>query len=227
MVKYKENQCIFLCKRLLLKQKEGVCLMEIYIVRHGESIANTLVHKDIPDSALTTKGEEQADKLNEILKTKEITKIYSSPLIRALQTAQPLARSVNLKINVRKELSEHREGSNYIGLKKKELLNKFPEAVFDFKFNKDGWRYKGKNTPRSSMRDSKKILNEIFKLGPQENIVLFAHGTLNFYLIKSLIKAEQSSFEIKQENACINSFTRENGLIRINSICNTSHLRNI
>ena len=67
--------------------------MEIYFIRHGESTANKeKVYQGWTDVHLSTRGIEQAEKLKEyFLKTNtKFNKIYTSPLQRAVETAQPL-----------------------------------------------------------------------------------------------------------------------------------------
>lgn len=72
--------------------------MFIYFVRHGESEANILHQfsnrgKQHP---LTEKGRQQALSLAEHLQGKQIFQIYTSPLLRALQTAEIIADVLNI-----------------------------------------------------------------------------------------------------------------------------------
>jgi len=61
--------------------------MLLYIIRHGDPIYN-------PDS-LTPKGHRQAEAVGRRLAARHFDRIYSSPLIRAQQTAQPLCEMNN------------------------------------------------------------------------------------------------------------------------------------
>lgn len=64
--------------------------MELYASRHGETRANTkkrLLGRE-GDSPLTEKGIEQAKQLGEALKDINFDAVYSSPLNRAVDTAQ-------------------------------------------------------------------------------------------------------------------------------------------
>jgi len=67
--------------------------VRFYFVRHGESEANVLGVITNRGSAypLTEKGRAQADALARMLAPQAITHIYSSPLLRAQQTAEILA----------------------------------------------------------------------------------------------------------------------------------------
>lgn len=62
--------------------------MEIYILRHGESVANDEWRLPTRDTPLTERGKRQAQKTAEYLAGRGIELIYSSPLARAYQTAE-------------------------------------------------------------------------------------------------------------------------------------------
>jgi broad specificity phosphatase PhoE len=85
--------------------------MEI-IIRHGLTVANknqiTSGHTDTP---LTKEGRLQARKLAERLENLDIEQIYSSPLSRAIDTAQPLAGKIKVKVNLDPRLMEVNFGS--------------------------------------------------------------------------------------------------------------------
>jgi len=82
--------------------------MKLYFVRHGESEANILrvisnrgwVHP------LTDKGRQQAHDLAEKLQTADIAKIYTSPLQRAVQTAEILAQTLGVAFEITGALRE-------------------------------------------------------------------------------------------------------------------------
>ncbi len=71
----------------------------VYLIRHGESEGNLkricLGHTDL---GLTEKGREQAEKTAKALSLVDIDAVYSSDLIRALQTAEPNALMRGLSV---------------------------------------------------------------------------------------------------------------------------------
>ena len=83
--------------------------MRIYFTRHGESQANVLhqisnrglVHP------LTQRGREQAVVLAELLQTRAITHIYSSPVLRALETSIIVAHRLGVDYEVVGALREY------------------------------------------------------------------------------------------------------------------------
>lgn len=71
-----------------------------YIIRHGESLGNIGMTED-PDPPLSPKGQVQAGRCADFLacelRNSDCTKIISSPLRRTVQTAEFIARKLELK----------------------------------------------------------------------------------------------------------------------------------
>ncbi len=86
--------------------------MIVYFIRHGETEWNKKKivqgHKDSP---LTLKGKKIAEKLGEILKSKNIEVIYTSDLGRCVQTAEIINRYLKVKLIKVKKLRERNFGS--------------------------------------------------------------------------------------------------------------------
>jgi len=83
--------------------------MRIYFARHGESQANLLheVSNRGLRHGLTRKGREQAVALAERLRSLPIRHIYSSPLLRAIETSVILANRLELDYKVVDALREY------------------------------------------------------------------------------------------------------------------------
>lgn len=63
--------------------------MKLYMIRHGESIANAnRFHAGWSQTPLSTKGEDEAQGLAKILKKYDFDMVYSSDLLRAVQTRE-------------------------------------------------------------------------------------------------------------------------------------------
>lgn len=86
--------------------------MKFYFVRHGESEANIL--REFSNSGvkhpLTAKGVTQARELAEKLKSIPFARIYSSPVLRAQQTAQIIAEKACVPVDVTEALREWNVG---------------------------------------------------------------------------------------------------------------------
>lgn len=82
--------------------------MTLYLLRHGESVANvthTFASRKL-DLPLTDFGIQQVNQIAEPMKNIGFEKIYTSPLIRAQQTAEIIGNACGLKPTIIEELRE-------------------------------------------------------------------------------------------------------------------------
>ena len=104
--------------------------MKIFFIRHGETTGDVENrYGGIYDDQLSAHGIEQGQELAEILKNKGIEIIYSSPLIRAIETAKILAREINCAIEIEDNLKERNQYGILSGLEKEEAKEKYPQLV--------------------------------------------------------------------------------------------------
>lgn len=81
--------------------------MEIYIVRHGETVANRKNElQGYYDTPLTEQGNKQAKTVASELSDGMFDMLFSSPLKRALDTAKILAQEANTDIRIAEQLKE-------------------------------------------------------------------------------------------------------------------------
>lgn len=103
--------------------------MNLYFVRHGESEGNKLMklygHTDYP---LTDKGRLQAEEVYEKLKHEDIKVCYSSPLIRASETAKIAVGDRDIPMvfmdGLREQFMGDYEDVSFFG-----MLEEFPETI--------------------------------------------------------------------------------------------------
>lgn len=74
--------------------------MELYLIRHGQSTNNEGKLPRVADPPLTDIGVKQAHWVGESLKDEGITRLYCSPMLRTLQTAQMVSDSLDLPPHV-------------------------------------------------------------------------------------------------------------------------------
>ena len=72
-------------------------MVDIYLVRHGEAAA---AWGEDPDPGLSHLGREQSRQVRDELERYENLHIVSSPLLRAVETAQPLATALRKQVHV-------------------------------------------------------------------------------------------------------------------------------
>lgn len=80
----------------------------LLLIRHGENeyVKKGKMAGQLPDVHLNEHGRQQAAELAEALKQIPIKAIYSSPLERALETAEPIAKGRRINIQLRPELMD-------------------------------------------------------------------------------------------------------------------------
>ena len=99
----------------------------LYLVRHGETLANREYrYIGTRDDALSTHGETQALQLAEALSGLPIAAVYSSPLQRAYHTAKLIAVRYSLEVQRVDDLRESDFGV-WEGLSRAEVLERSPE----------------------------------------------------------------------------------------------------
>ena len=103
--------------------------MKLYVVRHGETEWNKEEifrgRKDVPLNATGTK---QAEKTGRYFTGKSLDVVLSSPLSRAMQTAQAVARMTGVQVEAVEQLTDMSFGI-WEGRPLKEVEELFPEDI--------------------------------------------------------------------------------------------------
>lgn len=81
-------------------------MITLHLIRHGETDGNRVSYIGRSDLALNAVGLRQAEIVKEVFGSAPITRVYSSPLLRARQTAQPLAAALGLSVTTDPDLME-------------------------------------------------------------------------------------------------------------------------
>ena len=89
------------------------CPARVYLARHGEATYETGAVSD-GDGQLTPEGRAQARRLGETLRGERIARVWTSPLARAVQTAEIAAGVLGVGVVVRQGLREY-GASAYVG----------------------------------------------------------------------------------------------------------------
>lgn len=110
-------------------QLAGQERVNLYLIRHGQTARNRdglgLGRDDVP---LTPFGELQVSALGRRLAAVPLDRVFSSPLGRALQTAEALIGGHGIPIEIREELTEMDVGECE-GLTFAEMQERFPEFL--------------------------------------------------------------------------------------------------
>lgn len=88
--------------------------MAIYLIRHGHAGNRSSWRGDDYDRPLSDKGRSQAEFLVKLLDDEPIKRVISSPARRCVETVEPLAEHLELKIKLARELEEGAEPNEAI-----------------------------------------------------------------------------------------------------------------
>jgi 2,3-bisphosphoglycerate-dependent phosphoglycerate mutase len=93
--------------------------MELVLIRHGLPMHVENSDGKPADPPLSEIGHTQAEQMATWLQHESIDHLYSSPMARAFETAQPLARAQGLNIEVRDGVAEYdRQAQAYVPVEK-------------------------------------------------------------------------------------------------------------
>ncbi|UYP19095.1 histidine phosphatase family protein [Rhodococcus sp. Z13] len=86
--------------------------MQLLLIRHAEP-TNARAETGVADPPLTETGRLQASRLPDALSPYRITRLFSSPQLRALQTAEPVAEDRGLAVEKVEEIAEYDYGHDH------------------------------------------------------------------------------------------------------------------
>ncbi len=192
-------------------------MTKFLLIRHGETDYVDEALAGRIDSPLNEEGIQQAETIAMVLKHLPIRAIYTSPLIRTQQTAQPLAKLVNLEWKVNTELNQVNFG-DWQGLS-------FEELVQD-----PNWKLFRENPGSVAIpggEDSTMVRNrvskEIIKLSNEyvedDVIAIFSHGSIIRHTISYFIGLQlNKSNQIQIAPASISTLIVKNGSGKLNHL---------
>ena len=149
----------------------------VLLVRHGENewVSSGRLAGRAPEVHLNDKGRAQAQALAVMLAKQPIRAVYSSPLERCVETAQPLADVLSLPVCADPGLLEVDYG-DWMGAELKEL-SKLPEWSKVQHFP-SSFRFPGGETLRETQQRAVGAVERLAAAHPNQTIVLFSHGDI-------------------------------------------------
>lgn len=151
-------------------------MTRICFVRHGETDWNTALrmqgHIDLP---LNATGLTQALAIGHHFSGIWADALYSSDLLRARQTAQPIAESLKLPIVLRPDLRERNFG-RCEGLTFEEIVEKFPEDARAIKRRDPDYVSSGGESRRQHQSRILEHVGSLVSDHPGQSIVVVTHG---------------------------------------------------
>ena len=204
----------------------------LYLIRHGQSAGNAEGrfggHGPTPLSDL---GKKQAEMTAKLLAKEGINAIYSSDLHRAVQTAQPLAKLLNLQIHTSPAFRERHVGV-LEGLTFDESKDQFPGDYYALVNRSVNHVISGGESYRHLLRRITAKLHDLLRHHNGERIAIYSHtGAICFltlYLLGAVNRSTKTTPWIITSNCGINRFElRGRRNVRVLALNDTRHLADI
>ena len=178
----------------ILSLKTGAT--EVYLIRHGDALPSVeeALPGDYDDQALSTRGRQQADALAERLRPIPFAAIYSSPILRAVKTAEPTARTHDLQVQIEPDLREVSLGPigpgpvNATPAAISEVLQARLREIAIIALGSGDWSSIPGSEPSAALRARiTAIVDELAARHPGQRIAVVSHGgAINAYFATML-----------------------------------------
>ncbi len=202
--------------------RKARCDIELFIIRHAESGNNALNdNRDrVVDPPITQLGERQSKILAQHLamgatqdlvpgaapgsaraqerKGYGITSLYCSPMLRSLQTAQPLKEALGLTPKVWVDIHERGgmfldQGNDlgsvgYPGMTRSEILAGYPDYRLAPEITEDGWWNRGREDDATAGGRAIRVAEDLVAMSDTEDrVAIISHGAFINILFKALL----------------------------------------
>jgi broad specificity phosphatase PhoE len=188
----------------------GVKRRRFYFLRHGETLLNAEHIRQGRDGALSPKGRAQAEQAGAYLSRFPITSIIASTYPRALETAEIIAKHVNVSVTPSELFIERRNPSEIIGKPTQD-----PDVVrivdrIDLSFHEDDFRYSDEENFSDLKARARKCLALLSHQGSGDVAIVTHHAFLKMCLAYLLYRDDlhaadfvKLAFFNDSDNGCI------------------------
>jgi broad specificity phosphatase PhoE len=203
-------------------------LTEIIIVRHGSTEWNEQERfRGLADIGLSELGIRQAEATCVRLANLPVSKIYTSPLRRALQTANIIARPHKLEPIPLDGITDINFGK-FQGLSFAEAEEKYKEIFSLWMRNPEKVTFPGGESLAEVRERSSSALDEIIAGLKDETVIFVSHKVVIGMLICHYLGLKDSQFrQVAQDTCAVNTFNRQSDNIYAVMLNDTCHLAGV
>jgi broad specificity phosphatase PhoE len=202
-------------------------MAKLILARHGETMWNVeKVFRGRADVGLDEVGIRQAELLGKYLGNWKLEAIYSSPVKRALDTANIVARYQKVSARIAEGLTDFDFGE-WQSLSEQQVRRLYPDLFNEWHNNPDKVRMPGGESLEDGRRRAVEVVNDIVSRH-QGNVLLVSHRVVIKVLICYLLGLDNSHFRnINQDVGGITIFDYVDGRFVLTRHNDTSHLREL
>ncbi|MBI2885658.1 MAG: histidine phosphatase family protein [Chloroflexi bacterium] len=195
----------------------------VYLIRHGETDWNAehraQGHTDVE---LNEVGRRQAAALAQALQDAPLRAVYSSPLKRALETAQMVAASHGLPVETQQDLKELDQGE-LEGLVPEEMRRRHGEVLRRWNAGDTSVRLPGGESMEQVQERAWAAVWGICARHPEQTVAIIGHNLANLAIICRAVGVQLSAFRrLRQATGSLSVLEvgpERSTLLRFNDIC--------
>ena len=196
-------------------------MLELILIRHGETDSNIRgSYLGWTDIELNETGLSQVRILKDRIKNTKIDRIFSSPLKRALQTAEIINESYRMDIVYTDGLKERNFGI-WDDLTLEEMTQRYPSEYKAWISDWTKYSIKDGESAMEAYNRSAEFVRELVEKNTEGVFMLVTHlGTIRFLLAYLLELGIESSWHFRVDNASISKVEITDGysvLTRLNN----------
>ena len=203
-------------------------MTSVYLVRHGQTAWNKEeVFRGRTDLPLNDEGLREAELAGGYFKGLEMDAIYSSPLLRAWQTAQKIARDHPLNVQALDGLIDMSFGG-WEGRSLKEVKEKDERGYRQWREEPHLFKPPDGETLDEVRFRAMAALEAVIHKHFEKTLVLVSHRVINKVLICSILGLDNTHFwQIRQDTTAINLIQHRNGKYVLSLMNETCHLKSL
>jgi len=206
---------------------KGEHMTRVILVRHGQTEWNRVERfRGRADVPLNETGLAQAEATGKRVAAEwQPVAVYSSPLARAVKTAEAIAKHFNLPVQIHDGLADIDYGQ-WQGLTPDEAKERWPAALHAWYNEPEAARIPGGETLDDLRVRGMAAVNELVARYEGQTIVLVGHTVINRVILLGVLGLGNERFwRLRQDTCAINAFEVENGDFTLVSLNDTCHLR--
>jgi broad specificity phosphatase PhoE len=192
-------------------------MAKIFLVRHGETEWNKVrrIQGGESDTPLNDTGKLQANALAGRLKNEKITAVFSSPLQRALQTAQAIAAYHSLEVTALPSLKEIKVGE-LEGRLASDLLMRFDEFLCGDDIEKKPKKTPGGESAEDVQERAWETITKLAAQQPEGTLVVVSHYFVIMTVICRVLNLPVSQMvRLRLSTGTLSAFTIDNSNLRL------------
>ena len=203
-------------------------MTRLVVVRHGRTEWNRVERfRGRADIQLDEVGIRQAEAAAARIAEWQVSAIYSSPLNRALSTAEILARPFSLEVKLLPGIIDIDYGE-WQGLSPEEATAKYGDFYSTWLNSPHQVKFPAGESLAEVRERAASAVGDLIAQHPKETIVLVSHKVVCQILILSLLGLDNSHFwEITQDVCAVNLFEVRGGVSSALSLNDTCHLKSL